>query len=139
MTTHSSRSRHDPSEWNNVLPPRLTIDPGDTVVFDTRGRGRRLLLAVLDPRRRPRPRAVPRPPLTGPVSVRGAQRGDVLTVEILDVKPGASFGWTAIRPGRGLMPEAEFAKPHLVIWDLATARTRRMGRNIAVPISAFPA
>jgi len=23
-------------EWNNALPPRLTIDPGDTVVFDCR-------------------------------------------------------------------------------------------------------
>ena len=23
-------------EWNNALPPRLTIDPGDTVVFETR-------------------------------------------------------------------------------------------------------
>ena len=23
-------------EWNNAIPPRLEIDPGDTVVFDTR-------------------------------------------------------------------------------------------------------
>src|SRR5262249_12670120 len=25
-----------PYEWNNALSPRLTIDPGDTVIFDTR-------------------------------------------------------------------------------------------------------
>jgi acetamidase/formamidase len=31
--------------------------------------------------------------------VRGARPGDVLIVEILDVKPAADFGWTAIRPG----------------------------------------
>src|SRR5262249_40366143 len=65
-------------------------------------------------------------PLTGPVAVRGARRGDVLTVEILDVKPAASFGWTAIRPGRGLLPESEFSKPHLTIWDL-TNGTRAWG------------
>src|SRR3989441_64439 len=34
-THHLEASRvHD--EWNNALPPRLEIDPGDTVVFDTR-------------------------------------------------------------------------------------------------------
>jgi acetamidase/formamidase len=124
--------------WDNSLPPRLVIDPGDTVIFDTRdaadgyysqssthddvlGRG---------PFRGH--------PLTGPVGVRGARRGDVLTVEILDVKPAAPFGWTAIRPGRGLLPEAEFSKPHLTIWDLTNGTHARMGRNIAVPIAPFP-
>src|SRR5438445_753884 len=77
-------------------------------------------------------------PLTGPVSVRGAQRGHVLTVEILDVKPAAPFGWTAIRPGRGLMPEAEFSKPHLTIWDLSDGTHARMSDNVAVPLSPFP-
>ena len=125
-------------EWNNALPPRLTIDPGDTVVFDTRdaadgyyspasshadviGRG---------PFRGH--------PLTGPVSVRGARRGDVLSVEILEVKPAATFGWTAIRPGRGLLPEAEFPKPFLTIWDLSDGTHARMGRDIKVPIAPFP-
>src|SRR2546422_11313534 len=125
-------------EWNNALPPRLTIDPGDTVVFDTRdaadgyyspasshayviGRG---------PFRGH--------PLTGPVSVRGARRGDVLSVEILEVKPAATFGWTAIRPGRGLLPEAEFPKPFLTIWDLSGGTHARMGRGIKVPIAPFP-
>jgi len=138
-TTHHLDRGTVHREWNNALPPRLTIDPGDTVVFDTRdaadgyyspsstsadvlGRG---------PFRGH--------PLTGPVAVKGAQRGDVLTVEILDVKPGAAFGWTAIRPGRGLMPEAEFSKPHLTIWDLSDGQHARMpGRNIAVPLSPFP-
>jgi len=50
-------------------------------------------------------------PLTGPVSIKGARRGDVLTIEILDVKPAAAFGWTAIRPGRGLLPEAGTRSP----------------------------
>src|SRR5262249_31301193 len=95
-------------EWNNGLDARIEIEPGDTVAFDTRdaadgyysrdsthgdvlGRG---------PFRGH--------PLTGPVRVRGAAPGDVLVVEVLDIEPAADFGWTAIRPGRGLLPEADF-------------------------------
>src|SRR5437879_5649527 len=69
-------------------------------------------------------------PLTGPVAVKGARPGDVLTVEILEVKPAADFGWTAIRPGRGLLPEAEFPKPFLTIWDLTDGTHARMGRDV---------
>src|SRR5205807_3607502 len=76
-------------------------------------------------------------PLTGPVRVNGARPGDVLVVEVVEVRPRASFGWTAIRPGRGLLPEAEFAKPFLQIWDLADTTHARMGHGIAVPIEPF--
>src|SRR4029434_5173632 len=77
-------------------------------------------------------------PLTGPVLVRGAGPGDLLAVDILEVRPGASFGWTAIRPGRGLLPERDFSKAFLQIWDLSDGRYARMGHGIAVPIEAFP-
>jgi acetamidase/formamidase len=52
--------------------------------------------------------------------------------------PAASFGWTQIRPGRGLLPEAEFPKPFLQLWDLSDGTHARMGRDIAVPIAPFP-
>jgi acetamidase/formamidase len=77
-------------------------------------------------------------PLTGPVRVRGARPGDTLVVEVLDVRPALDFGWTAIRPGRGLLPEADFAKPFLNIWDLGDGTHARMGDRVAVPIEAFP-
>jgi acetamidase/formamidase len=124
-------------EWNNALPPRLEIDPGDTVVFDTRDAAdgyysRKSSHAdVLG-------RTFRGHPLTGPVKVRGAAPGDILVVEVLDVQPAADFGWTQIRPGRGLLPEADFPKPHLVIWDLSDGAYARMGPNIAVPLAPFP-
>ncbi|PYO18874.1 MAG: hypothetical protein DMD85_20080, partial [Candidatus Rokuibacteriota bacterium] len=77
-------------------------------------------------------------PLTGPVKIRGAQPGDTLVIEILDVQPGADFGWTSIRPGRGLLPETDFAKPFLQIWDLSDGRHARMDHRVAVPIAPFP-
>jgi len=41
-------------------------------------------------------------PLTGPVSVDGAEPGDVLEVEILDVAPLVDFGYVTIGPALGL-------------------------------------
>ncbi len=132
----------DPSrvhyEWNNALPPLAEIEPGDTVVFETRDAADGYYTAAsshADVLGRGPFRGHP---LTGPVRVRGARPGDALVVEILEVRPRASFGWTAIRPGRGLLPEADFSKPFLQIWDLSDGTHARMGRGIAVPIEAFP-
>ena len=137
-TTHQLDRETVHREWNNSLAPRLTIDPGDTVVFDTRDAAdgyysRKSTHADVMARGPFRGH-----PLTGPVQVRGARPGDVLSVEILEVKPAADFGWTAIRPGRGLMPEAEFPKSFLTIWDLTDPTYARMGRDIRVPIAPFP-
>jgi acetamidase/formamidase len=41
-------------------------------------------------------------PLTGPVAVEGAQPGDILEVEILDVSPLVDFGYVVITPVLGL-------------------------------------
>jgi acetamidase/formamidase len=125
-------------EWNNALAPRLTIEPGDTVVFDTRDAAD----GYYSPRSTSADAAARGPfrghPLTGPVRVMGAQPGDVLVVEIVEVRPAATFGWTAIRPGRGLLPESDFPKAFLQIWELGDGTHARMGRDIAVPIEAFP-
>jgi acetamidase/formamidase len=128
-------------EWNNGLPPRLTIEPGDTVVFDTRDAADGYYsldstdadVAARGPFRGH--------PLTGPVRVAGARPGDVLVVEIREVRPAAPFGWTHIRPGRGLLPEAEFPKPFLQLWDLSDgthARMRDRRPPVAVPMAPFP-
>ena len=125
-------------EWNNAIAPRLQIEPGDTVVFQTRdaadGYYSRASTHADVINRGP----FRGHPLTGPVHVRGAEPGDVLVVEVLDVKPAADFGWTAIRPGRGLLPESDFSKPFLQIWDLTDGTHARMDRRVAVPIEAFP-
>jgi acetamidase/formamidase len=136
-TTHKLDAQQVHHEWNNALAPRLTIDPGDTVVFDTSDASDHYYS-----RTSTHPDVMARGPfrghpLTGPVSVRGAAPGDALVIEILDVRPALDFGWTAIRPGRGLLPESDFAQPFLNIWDL-DGGVARMGKRVAVPIEAFP-
>src|SRR5437667_10198749 len=97
-------------EWNTGIAPRLEIEPGDTVAFRTRDAAdgyysRRSTHADVIGRGPFRGH-----PLTGPVRVKGACPGDVLVVEVLDMRPGADFGWTAIRPGRGLLPTSVSGK-----------------------------
>ena len=124
-------------EWNNALPPRLTIDPGDTVVFDTRDASDGFYHAkstsadVVN-------RVFVGHPLTGPVFVRGARPGDVLVVDILEVLPRAHFGWSNVRPGRGLLPQAEFPRPFLQVWDVTDGTHARGMRNVAIPLAPFP-
>jgi acetamidase/formamidase len=125
-------------EWNNALLPQLEIDPGDTVVFDTRDAADRYYTTGsthADVLARGPFRGHP---LTGPIYVRSARPGHVLVVEVIEVVSTLGFGWTAVRPGRGLLPEVDFPKPFLQIWDLADRRHARMRGNIAVPIEAFP-
>jgi acetamidase/formamidase len=54
--------------------------------------------------------------VNGPVYVDGAEPGDVLQVDVLEVET-ADWGWTAILPGFGLLTD-EFLEPHVKIWNL---------------------
>ncbi len=43
--------------------------------------------------------------LTGPVPVEGAAPGDVLQVDILEVRLRSNYGWMFFIPGKGMLPE----------------------------------
>src|SRR5882762_2391156 len=136
--TYSLDARTVHYESNNALAPRLVVEPGDTVVFDTRDAADGYYAPSsthADVLARGPFRGHP---LTGPVAVAGARPGDVLAVEILEVAPRAPFGWTAIRPGRGLLPEMDFPKPFLQIWGLSDGISARMGQDVAIPLEPLP-
>jgi acetamidase/formamidase len=129
-------------EWNNAIPPRLVIEPGDTLVLDTRDAADGYYTQASTSRDTAARGPFRGHPLTGPVAVKGARPGDVLVVDILDVRPAATFGWTHIRPGRGLLPEADFPDSFLQIWDVSDGCHARMrtgsGTRVAVPQAPFP-
>jgi acetamidase/formamidase len=126
--------------WDSSLEPRLVIEPGDVVIFDTRDAadGYYRPDSTHDDVRTKGPFLGH--PLTGPVYVRGARPGDVIVVEILEVVPRRTFGWTAIRPGIGLCPPYDLATHFLQIWDIADGNFARMlqRRDVAVPMRPFP-
>jgi acetamidase/formamidase len=73
-------------------------------------------------------------PLAGPVYVEGANPGDVLVVETLDVKV-ADFGWSAIIPGLGLLEE--FSEPFLYKWNLRNKEYATFEKGIKIPLRPF--
>ena len=56
-------------------------------------------------------------PLTGPVFVKGAEPGDLLEVDIRELKP-AAWGFTIQMPGFGFLRD-EFPDPYIVKWKIA--------------------
>ena len=74
-------------------------------------------------------------PVGGPVFVLGAHPGDVLEVEILEVRTNA-WGWTAIVPGFGLLPD-DFPEPWLRISRIEGDRVR-FGDGFELPSRPFP-
>lgn len=75
-------------------------------------------------------------PLTGPVYIEGAKRGDSIAVTVVDIAPD-EFGTTTIVPGFGFLRDV-FPDPYIVRWKLnrLEARSEDMP-GIAVPNNAF--
>src|SRR6516225_3153724 len=75
-------------------------------------------------------------PLTGPVFVDGAKRGDAIAVTIVDIAPD-DFGYTTIVPGFGFLRDV-FRDPFIIHWELNRLEARSKDLpGIAVPMNAF--
>ena len=75
-------------------------------------------------------------PMTGPVHINGAKRGDVLAITLVDIEPD-EFGYTLIIPGFGFLRDL-YTEPFFVGW--ATGRdgaTSKQIPGVRVPMAAF--
>ena len=92
------------NRWHPDIPPILEVNPGDIIEIETRD--------ALDYQITPEPglddlknmNLGVAHPLTGPIYVKGAKPGDLLEVEVLDIKT-EEFGYSAIIPGFGFLRE----------------------------------
>ncbi|OAA68859.1 acetamidase/formamidase [Cordyceps fumosorosea ARSEF 2679] len=125
-------------KWSRKLAPALTVASGAEVTFDLRDGGNNQItpenqatildhldFGTMDPG-------------FGPVAVEGAEPGDVLRIDVLELQPGA-YGWTAILNDFGLLSD-EFPEPALKIWDLSDAATTgyaEFKKGIRVPVRPF--
>jgi acetamidase/formamidase len=123
--------------WDNSIAPALEIESGGDIELEVRDASGGQLdrdsdlaaVAALDFARVN--------PVTGPVFVKGAEPGDVLAVEILELRP-RDWGWTAIIPGFGLLAD-EFTDPWLRISEVdASAGRVRFAGDISLPFEPFP-
>src|SRR5215470_19171555 len=116
------------NRWHPNIPAVAAADPGDIVIFETRD-------AFDNPfNRQSTPATVAGAnlnlihPLAGPLHVRGAKRGDVLAVTMVDVGPGPDhFGYTVAVPGFGFLRDV-FTNPFIVHWELGKVGTTHHAR-----------
>jgi len=105
------------NRWHPGIPPVLHCRPGDQVILDTRDTFDGALDTGSTGKDVEQADFGVVHPLTGPVSVAGAEPGDILVAEILEVAP-QPFGFTAQVPGFGFLRD-DFPDPYLVRWELA--------------------
>ena len=110
---YSKRLAEEPGKghnrWHEAIAPVIEAAPGEEVEIQTRDAFDGQIgenTTAEDLRRCDLNRVHP---LTGPVYVAGAAPGDLLEVEICDMRP-ASFGYTVEVPGFGFLRDA-FPEP----------------------------
>lgn len=128
------------SEWDQDIDPVVRANPGDTVRFQCRDAWDGLIEPEMDPE--DVPKALQQReggmPITGPVAIEGAEPGDVLVVEILNVEHD-NWGWTVFRPQEdefGLLYD-EFEDWGLHYWELEDGMGKFVD-GIEVPLDPFP-
>lgn len=103
--------------WSKNVSPVVIVNSGETVSFDTLDGSNGQITKASDVSAISRFDVSMADPVFGPVFVRGAEPGDALEIEILELQ-AADWGWTAIVPGFGLLSD-EFTEGHLKIWNLS--------------------
>jgi acetamidase/formamidase len=134
-TTHEFPTDRVHFTWDVGNEPVLTIESGDTVVYETRDVTDNQItpdstaeaIAELDWSRVY--------PLAGPVRLEGAEPGDTLAIEILAVET-RGWGYTLIIPGFGLLPD-DFPDPYIRVFDLSNGEFAYLRDDIAIPIEPF--
>jgi acetamidase/formamidase len=134
MTEHFLDGSVTQPFWDNSVTPRLEIDPGDTVTFDCPEPCGQVtpewtdeMLAQID--------FAPIHALVGSVYVKGAQPGDALQVEILDLKH-QGWGWSGHLQHFGLLAD-DFDFAYIHHWKLEGDRCVFGVQDIVLPFEPF--
>ena len=104
MGEHSLSAEPTHSRWNRALRPRLRIVSGDTVrmeCVDSSGAQCHPSMTLPEYLKIDRDRIHA---LTGPIFVEGAEPGDVLQVDVLEVAH-KGWGWTSVVSGLGFLKQ----------------------------------
>ena len=122
-------------KWDVDNDPTLIVDSGDTVVLWTRDVTDNQLGPESDSAALDKVDWSRVYPLTGPIAITGAQPGNTLKVEVLDVHT-QGWGWAAVIPGSGLLPD-DFPNSYLRVFDLSGGDVALFRKDIAIPIEPY--
>lgn len=149
MATHRIDASRHTVHWgyfDAALAPKLTVKSGDTVeMLTVSGRdgvlpapdsGLAIPAALADVLAHIKPEVGPHI-LTGPVAVEGAEPGDTLEVRIERIDPAADWGYNAVRPLVGTLPEDFPTSRVLHIPVDRQKRSCRLPWGTELPLSPF--
>lgn len=129
----------DPSCFNRLhpdIPPAIRANPGDMITFATRDAfdsGLTLDSTAADVTALDLNLVHP---MTGPVHIEGAERGDAIAVTLHDIEPD-EYGYTLIVPGFGFLRDV-FTEPYIVNWKLSrTQAVSDQMPGVKVPFNGF--
>jgi acetamidase/formamidase len=123
--------------WDNALEPALELESGEAVELHVRDASDEQIQRDSGAEDVEKLDFSHVNPVSGPVYVKGSRPGDVLAVELLELRP-PEWGWTAIIPGFGLLAD-EFPDPWLRISDVEAAQGAvRFAEGVRLPYSPFP-
>jgi formamidase len=133
----AAQSAKGHNRWHPDIPPILKVDPGDEVLLDTLDGVDRQILSTRSVEDVARWDLNAAHPLTGPIWVNGAEAGDLLEVQLVDVIADDS-GWTTQLPGFGFLRDL-FPEPHLVRWHLGGGVAESPDLpDVRIPEASFP-
>jgi acetamidase/formamidase len=150
MAEHRLEASPDTVHWgyfDAALKPLATIESGDTITISTDsggpaqlpGAGSGLTVPPALPAiHKSVPQKLAGPHImTGPVAVRGAKAGQVLEVRIKDIRLHYDWGYNAIRPLTGALPD-DFKEMRLIHIPLDRARmVGKLSWGAEVPLKPF--
>ena len=128
---HKGHNRFHPE-----IEPVIEVDEGEEVVFQTRTSMDNQITPQTTINDFPAMDVLRVHPLTGPAFVKGAEPGDLLEVEFLDIQ---TLGWayTGVMPGRGYLHDP-MDRPYLVHWDLRDGyATSAQLPQVRIPAAPF--
>ena len=134
MATHHLDDTQPHPFWDNSLPPRVRIQPGDSVVFETLEASAGQVFPGCSSEAAGALDFSLIHPLTGPVYVEGAEPGDALVVDVISIKH-KGWGWNAVIPGFGLLG-GDFAEPYVHHYKLGET-TCEFRPDIQIPYEPF--
>jgi acetamidase/formamidase len=134
MATHYFPDDRVHFQWDTGNEPVIEIASGDTVVIHTRDVSDNQIGPDSDPTAIESLDWDRVYPLAGPIAVQGADPGDVLAVEVLDIHT-EGWGWTAILPELGLLPD-DFPDAYLRVFDISNGEFAQL-ESATIPLDPF--
>ena len=107
---------HGHNRWHPAIEPVAQVEPDQVVGLETRDAFDGFISPATTADDLQNANLGVVHPLTGPISVKGAEPGDVLEVTLVEIDP-QPFGFTVQVPGFGFLRN-DFTEPYIVRWSI---------------------